>query len=359
MIIILIPVATIITILIGARETLEIFGLSIQTPDYANYYQQYWSLLLKLENPYPITVYPIGFLAFSGVYAIYGLAPKIFFCLTWLYTGYLINGFCKKYNLTPGTTFYLCIAIIIINPVYLGTILISGHYDVVVGLCVLLAVYSLHHSDQIKSGIYTAFAFLFKFLGIILIFPLVIMKKKINWRVGVIFVALSGGIYLIGYLLWGPAVFQPFIDQLLRNPQGASILLVISDILGLDVSILVPIIILGGILVVSIALYFLNTDIISFSLILILGFFLISPVIYVHYSTWFLPLAVYWSITHNGKLKMTLGLYHIGGLIAALALWFIAGWISSVIIFCITALYIIMIYLNRKKDDKIEALPEK
>ncbi|MHA1264954.1 MAG: hypothetical protein ACTSRS_06920 [Candidatus Helarchaeota archaeon] len=352
----MIPLVIGLTILIGVRPTLDIFGLSIETPDYLNYYQNYWSKLLNLENPYPATQYPIGFLAFGGLYAIYYLLPKIFFCLSWIYTGYFIHGLCKKYEVSRKSTLYYVFALILLNPVYLGSILASGHYDPVVGLCILLAVFSLQQSKQIRSGLYAACALLLKFLGLILIFPLVFLKKKINWKIGVIFLTLAGGVYLFGYYLWGTPVFQPFFDQIFRVPESGPIF-ILSQWLGISTGTLLTLAFIGGILIVIIFLYYQNTDFITFSLILILLFILVLPSVWVHYATWFLPLSVYWCLTHNGKLQGTVAYYHFGGLVAALVSWPgqqtgdpLLITIGGVIFLIVTIIYVLLLFKHRIRE---------
>ncbi|NVM52216.1 MAG: DUF2029 domain-containing protein [Candidatus Helarchaeota archaeon] len=358
-ILILFPIIIFVALITGISEYLDIFGLHIHTPDYLIFYQRDWTALLGGQNPYNYWIgpdqlssyYPPGFLVFGGFYFFHPLLPKIFFCLVWLLTAYLINGIAKKHDVSRKSTIYFCIGLIIINPMYLAIVLIAGHYDVVVGLCVLLAVYALDHSEQIKSGIYTASAFLLKFLGLILIFPLVFKKKKINWRLGVTFIAISGGIYLLCYLLWGSSIFQPIITQILRVPKGGSILVFISEVLGFDVGLILPYLFIIGAIIAAIFLYFRNTDTSSFSLILILCFLMILPTFYVHYGAWFTPLAIYWSITHNGKLQFTIILYYIGALISGLISVFVVVWAGGVFLFCITGVFALAIYFNRNKEE--------
>ncbi len=350
-IIALVPIVICITLLWGVKETFEVFGVVIPTPDYIQYYERDWAAVLNLQNPYPDCLYPPGFLIFSGFYYFHPLLPKVFFCLIWIITGLYLNKMCKEHDVSRKSTLYYVFALILFHPLYWGITVISGHYDVTVGLCVLLAVYGIDHSNQLRSGIYSAFAFLLKFIGLILIFPLVFLKKKINWRIGVIFIAICGGIYLIGYFLWGVAVFEPILIHIYREPEGGSIFTFISDFLGIDSSLLIAMVLIAGMFVIAIFLYFQNTDICSFSLILILLFLLILPVVWLHYAAWFLPLAAYWSITHNGKLQGTIFYYHIGGLIAALVSWFIATWLGAIIFFGSTAAFVFLIYLFRNKGE--------
>lgn len=363
-----IPLVIIGTILFGANDVFVFFGLEIETPDYANYYRIFWETLLNLENPYPTTQYPIGFLAFAGLYWIYDLLPKIFFCVTWIFTGYLINQLSKKHNASRKSTLYYVFALIVLNPVYLGSILVAGNYDVVLGLCILLAVITFHKAEQVKSGIYTALALLLKFLGGILIFPLVFLKRKINWKIGISFSVISVGVYLLGYIFWGNPVFQPFLDQVLAPDSALNdILLKIATVLGIDVILLIIGILFMGAFVFALILYFMNTDGITFSLISILGFIMVLTLshVYVHYGTWFLPLAAYWCLTHNGKLQGTIALYHFGGLVAALIAWPgqpSAGdpvgdplllTIGYSIIICVTLIYSILLFrLRNKEEDK-------
>lgn len=351
-----IPIIIFVTVIIGINMTLEIFGISIETPDYIEFYERDWRTLLQFQNPYPYCLYPLGFLTFGGLYFFHPLLPKVFFCLILVLTAFLIHKICRDYGASRKTTIYFVFVVTLFNPFYLGITIISGHYDVTVGLVVLLAVYAIDKSEQIKSGLFCALAFLLKFIGLILVFPLVIAKRKINWRVGVTFAAISGGAYLIGYFLWGPSIFSIWV-HIFRSPEGGSIFTALSNFFNIDVSILVLLILLAGMIFVSVFLYFQNGDYSSFSLILILGFILVLPVIWIHYVSWFLPLVIYWSIKHNGKYQTTIGLYHVGGLIAGIVYmnyyWSGIGleWIGSIIFLIITLGFIILIFFNRTKDD--------
>ncbi len=370
-IIIVTPIIICATILVGVKDTLQFLGFNIPTPDYINYYMDDWNAVFTGQNPYyyfdPMVgdwvgcLYPPGFLVFSVFYRIYPLLPKVVFCLIWIFTGLYINKLCKKYNTSRKSTIYYTLALHVAHPLYWGIIIISGHYDVAVGLCVLLAVYCMDKGEQIKSAMYSAFAFLLKFIGLILIFPLVFLKKKINWRAGVVFVAICGGVYLLGYLFWGAYVFDPILVHIFRDPEGGSIFTIISQFLGIGISTMMLALLIGGMIIVAIFLYWQNTDVASFSLILILLFLLILPVIWIHYAAWFLPLTIYWSLTHNGRLQGTIFYYHMGGLVACLSYQMLLdqglGWVGSLIYFIITLIFVLIIFLYRKKgtDQKKEA----
>ena len=268
----------------------------------------------------------------------------------------MINKICKEHDVSDKLTLFYVLGWIIINPFYLETILIEGIYDVVVGLCVLLAVYCIDHSEQIKSGIYTAFAFLLKFIGLILAFPVVFMKKKINWRLGLVAVSIGGGIYLLGFIFWGTSVFDPFLTHLLRDPEGSSIFTFIYEVLGIDLSEYMIYLLIIGVVIVIVFFYFQNDDISTYSLILIILLILVLPVLFPHYVLWFLPLTLYWSIKHKSALKRTIILYFI---VMGLILFGINAEIFnsrvrsylSIISFIASAIFVIMIYLENRKEN--------
>jgi len=303
------PIIIIVTILWGAEFSFDF--------DYI-LYQQDWTALIQGQNPYHyvnaemqevMCAYPLGFLVFAGLYIFHGLLPKVFFACMLVVIAFVINKICYKYKITDKSSIMFSLGFIFLNPYYLMAGLMLGRYDIVVGLCVLLAVYAVDNAEQLKSGIYTALAFLLKYIGLILLFPVVFVKKKINWRAGLVAVAISGAVYLFGFLLWGTTVFDPFIEQLLRDPGGQSIFTFILDTFGIDLSKYIVYILILGVFIVAIFLYFQNDDISTYSLILIICFILILPVFYPQYILWFFPLLIYWSIRHNYAYRATIVIY--------------------------------------------------
>ena len=107
-IIIVTMVFVVVTILFGINATFEFLGVSIPTPDYIDFYIPDWSAVLNGENPYNygggFSYYPIGYLIFSGGYAIHPVVPKVIFCIALGYTVFFINGLCKKYDVSQKST---------------------------------------------------------------------------------------------------------------------------------------------------------------------------------------------------------------------------------------------------------------
>jgi len=358
LILILTPIIIIITLLIRPPFTIEIFGIPFTVGDDYFFYEQNWLNVLQGINPYPMCAYPIGFLAFAGFYFFYPTLPKVFFCLIWLLTIYLMNKICKKHNISNNTTIIFCVGWLLINPLYIGTTLIMGHFDILVGFCILLAVYSADQSEEIKSGIYTALVFLLKFVGLILAFPLVFMKKKINWRLGISALSISGIFYLFGFLFWGTSAFEPILYHIFREPSGSSIFLFFKEVLGIDLSpFIIPLLIIGVIIVI-VFLYSQNNDLSTYSLIILICFNLILPVFYVQYLLWFLPLALYWSIKHNNALHRMLVLYfsvmYISVQLAIIPFLSELQPYFSILSFIMSVLFVIVLYLYRTKDKELK-----
>ena len=325
-----------------------------------NFYLTAWEYFVNGQNPYILPdppnpflpcYYPLGFLSFSIFYYIYPLLPKALFCISWLGTGLLINKICRKYKVTNGNTL-LYSGLIIVNPYYGVIVMVSGHYDVLVGLCVFLAVYSIERYAQIRAGLYIACAFLLKFVGLIILFPITILKKKLNWKTAVMAVGISGIIYLFGYFVWGTSVFFPFTSQLFREGSGSSIYAFFENILGIDLTPFIIPILIGGCAIVSIFLYFQNTDISTYCLILLIGFSLVFQTFYLQYTLWYWPLVIYWSITHKNALKWTMVLYFS---IIGFPLYYY--WWSpylSIITFVASLIFIVLLFLNRERGNAIQ-----
>ncbi len=354
--VIITPIVIIIAILWGAEFSFDF--------DYI-WYQQDWNALLQGQNPYdywidstPVTcAYPLGFLTFAGLYVIHQLLPKVFFVCCWIVIAFVINKICEKYEISDKSSILYSLCFVMLNPFYWISGLMLGRYDIIVGLCVLLAVIAIDSAEQIKSGIYTALSFLLKYVGLILIFPVVFVKKRINWRTGLVALSISGAIYLIGFLLWGTSVFDPFLAHLFREAEGQSIFTFISDVLGIDLSKYIIYLLLGGAIIVAIFLYYQNDDIATYSLILIICFILILPVFYPQYILWFFPLLVYWSIRHNYAYKAIIIIYM--GLIGVV--WLLTFYIPeyrsifSIFSVIINGVLVLMIYFhNRKEKPKSE-----
>lgn len=358
LILVITPIVICISILVGPDLKIQFLGTPYTLGDYALYYKNDWTALLTGQNPYnylllgnpAMCYYPVGYLAFGGLFYLNPLLPKAFFCLTWMLTAYVINRICKNNNVSDEATLTYCVALFLLNPFYIMIVLLAGHYDVTVGLCVLLAVYSIEKSDNIKSGIYASLAFLLKFVGLVLFFPLIITKKKVNWKVGITALVTCGGSYLLGFLLWGPSVFDPFIVQIFRNPEGSSILLFIKEKLGINIAPLIPAALVIAVVIVSIYLYFKNTDIITFSLILIILFMLVLPVFWIHYVLWFFPLLIYWAITHAYKLRWILGFLLVVLVTSLIFYWFVSTIYAPVFVFLGVLVILLFLFLNRKKE---------
>ena len=370
-----IPIMIAITILVGAPESYQLFGMTMPTPDYPIYYVQDWIALFSGQNPYHYICgaggycscyYPPGFLSLVGFIFFYAfdlLGPKIFLCLIWIFTAYKVNALCKKYAIPLKATIYLVFVIILFNPFYLASLLITGTYDVLIGLFVLLAVIAIDENEQIRSGIYAALALLFKFIGLAIIAPLVFIKKKINWKTGLIFVLICGGVYFIGFLLWGSYVLNSFTLHLARS----EIITSIAGVLGISLNTLLLLLLAGGGIVLAIIGYFLyskNTDPASFTLIFILVFLMLFALVVrwvpVAAMVWFLPLFIYWSVTHDYKLNKTIGLYQVAG-IPIMIFWGFFGvelsnnlgaWIGQIIYACLNGVVALSIYLNRDQGEK-------
>lgn len=351
-ILISLPIIITITILTG---TILCYTFSGGTTECLRHYldfEEWWTDILTGSNPYTglnPCAYPLGFLAFSGLFYFYELLPKIFFCLIWMLIAYYMNKICKEYKVTDKSTILFCVFLVILNPMYVSTTLLQGWYDGIVGLSVLLAVYTIDHSQQVKSGIYASAALLFKFIGLIILFPIIIAKKKIHWRTGITALAICGGIYLFAYLLWGTSAFFPFWTHLFRDPEGSSIFIIINDLFGIDLSKYIIYILIIGLVIVVGFLFLKNTDISTYSFILILLFILILPVFWGQYTLWFIPLALYWCITHNYALKRTIVLY-ICALFLLLHFYYITS-IFTIITFLISLGFVLLLYLNRKKEE--------
>lgn len=360
-ILISIPIAIFITIITGNVQEWTFQSGVYESLEHYTVFEDAWNAILTGANPYTLPTYPcpypIGFLAFSGLYYFYYLLPKIFFCLIWLLTAYVINRICKEYDITDKSTILFCVFFIILNPMYLSTTMIQGWYDGIVGLCILLAVYAIDHSKQIKSGIYAALALLFKFIGLIVLFPIVFVKKKINWRTGLVFASICGGLYLFAYLLWGTSAFFPWEAHLFaHSPEGSSIFAIIYDIFGIDLSKYIIYLLIIGVFIVIGFLYFQNNDISTYSLIIIILFILILPVFWGQYMLWFIPLAIYWSITHNYALKGTFSLY-LCALILLLHFYYVTS-IFTIITYILSLVFVLLVYLNRNKDELNEQQPD-
>lgn len=371
LILILTPIVIAISILIGSDLTVQFTGSPFPLGDYSLYYERDWTALLQGANPYNYWVliegvntnvaclYPLGFLGFGGLFYIYPLLPKAFFCLMWMATAYVFNRICKSRNVSNKETLIYSVIFFLINPFYFMIVMIAGHYDVIIGLTVLLAVYSVENSEKIKGAIYASLAFLLKFVGLVLFFPLVFTKKKVNWKLGVTGIAICGLIYLLGYLLWGVFVFDPFYTHLFRSPEGSSILLFIENVLGIDIAPLIPYALIVAMVVLAVFLYFYNNDISTYSLVIIILFILILPVFWIHYCLWFFPLLIYWAITHTYELRWLLTF-----MISVLTLVFIFYWffsslpipIYSIATFLGGLVFVLFIFLNRKKDEKRKSL---
>lgn len=323
------------------------------------YYLKAWEYFSKGLNPYLIPdppimglpcYYPLGFLSLSVFYLIYPLLPKVVFCIAWLGTGLLINNFCKKYNVSNRSTL-LYSGIIIVNPYYAIIVMVSGHYDVLVGLCVFFAVYSIERYKQIQAGLYVAFAFLLKFIGLVILFPITILKRKVNWKTLAIAGGISGIVYLIGYLVWGTSIFFPFTAQIAQAGSGSSIYVFIRDTFGIDLANYIIPILIGGCVMVSVFLYIENTDISTYCLILLIGFSIVFQTFYLQYTLWYIPLTLYWSITHKNALKWTIVLYYS---IIIIPLYYF--WVDdrlSIITFVATLIFIVLLFLNRNKGKEI------
>jgi hypothetical protein len=366
LILIVTPIVIAISILVGSDLTFQLAGESHALGDYSLFYVKDWTALLQGQNPYNYLIegvpgaclYPPGYLAFGGLYYMYSLLPKAFFCLMWMATAYVFNRICKNYNISDKGTLINCVGFFLINPFYFVIVGIAGHYDGIVGLCVLLAVYSVENAEQIKSAIYTSLAFLLKFVGLVLFFPLVFTKKKVNWKLGVMGFGICGLVYLVGFLLWGISVFDPFYTHLFRNPEGASIILFIKEVLGIDIAPLIPYALVVGMIAIAVFLYFENTDISTYSLILIILFVLILPVFWIHYCLWFFPLLIYWAITHTYKLRWLLTFTMAVLIVSFVFYWFFSSLpsVPSIVTFLGGFVFVIFIFLNRKKGDKKAAL---
>jgi Gpi18-like mannosyltransferase len=270
-------------------------------------------------------------------------------------TIYVFNRICKKNEISDKNTFY-SIGLFLFNPLYFMNGISAGHFDVVVGLCVLLAVYSIDESDQLKSGIYASLAFLFKFVGLVLLFPLIFTKRRVNWKLGIIAVAICGGAYLLGFILWGSIVFDPFLVHIFRNPEGSSIILFINKILGFNIiPFILPALIIG-VIIISIYFYFKNNDISTYSLILVILFILILPVFWIQYCFWFFPLLIYWSINHKYKIRWLL-IFSLAIFIIAVIFYYFPPFPSiplySVFTFLGALVIVLLIFLNRKKDENL------
>ncbi|MFX1295229.1 MAG: hypothetical protein ACFFD2_10310, partial [Promethearchaeota archaeon] len=111
-ILIITPIIISITILVGVNFSFDF--------DYI-LYEQDWNALLQGQNPYNYWIiidgsshlvmcaYPIGFLAFGGLFYIHLLLPKVFFCLIWIATAVIINNICYKYKISDKSTIMYCL----------------------------------------------------------------------------------------------------------------------------------------------------------------------------------------------------------------------------------------------------------
>ncbi len=363
-----IPIMVTISILVGTPVGVNVFGIWIPSPDYPLYYVNDWTALLGGQNPYNYLCdagfchcyYPLGFLSFAGLFSIHFLAPKVVLCLVWIFTAYKLNELCKKYDLSQRSTIYFSLVIVMFNPFYIISLLVGGTFDVLIGLCILLAVIAIDENKQIRSGIYLALAFLFKYIGMVILLPLVFLKKKLNWKTGLIFGFIGGGVYLLGFLLWGPDILYAFTSQLSRS----DIFPYVAGILGISVNTLYLLLLVGGGIVLAIIAYFLsskNTDASSYSLIFLFVFLMILTLtvrwVPPGAAAWLLPLLIYWSITHEGKFQMTLGLYQLSG-IPIMIFWGLFWgndlfeWIGQIIFVCVSGIFALLIYLNRTNGEK-------
>ncbi|MFX1295230.1 MAG: hypothetical protein ACFFD2_10315 [Promethearchaeota archaeon] len=176
---------------------------------------------------------------------------------------------------------------------------------------------------------------------------------------GIVIVSIGGSIYLLGFLLWGYNVFEPFLAHFTRDPAGYSIFIFINEAFGLDLSKYIIYFMIFGVFILIVFLYFKNDDISTYSLILIICFILVLPTFYPQYVLWFFPLLAYWSIKHNYALKRTILLYFL----VMILIW---TWIFafdffgfpdipyiSIISFTISIIFVIMIYLEYRKKNLI------
>lgn len=261
-------------------------------------YLHYWQALLIGQNPYYPTyyytcVYPPLFLIFAPLILITALLPKIIFSLIWLLTAHFIDKLCLEHNKSMKERFFY-VGLILFNPLYWICHVFYSFFDCVVGLLLLFSIYLFKKKETVRSAISAAVAFLFKYAGALLFLP-IIFFRKINWKVILSIIIISGGVYFILYFVWGEYIFYQFFGHTVeRSSQGYSIFRAIrGPVIGINLDKYNIYITAGLLIIVFLICIRYKVDILETSIISFLIFWTFFEVAHTQFIFWFFPLIVY------------------------------------------------------------------
>ncbi|MGC8642408.1 MAG: glycosyltransferase family 87 protein [Isosphaeraceae bacterium] len=181
-----------------------------------------WALTFGAFGDYPLNAYGPLFNVLAVPAWINLLFPKLLFALAHLgFAIWLIKeeGADRRRSL-PGN---LLLVLWLFNPYLWIEIPCFGHFDILVGICCVVAVAARRRGRDERSAIAVGLGVLIKFMPIVLLPFLILDGKRYRFRLLAVALGVIAAGFLISVLIWGTSTFRPLTFAARRTTQHLSI----------------------------------------------------------------------------------------------------------------------------------------
>jgi hypothetical protein len=208
--------------------------------DYPAYLRQ-WQVILEGSNPWLGTDNAYGMVhnLLAWTVQIHQLLPKLLFAALLVTTGaisaYAPLGIDDK---TCDKQRYCLFLAFILSPFSLLTVSVYANNDILPAAAMIVAIIGLASFKnaliRLASGGILAIGCMTKFYPIIIVLPLSIRQRKVDWTFLCGFVGTLTFLASIAYGLWGKSIHSPLLYAALRRSRHLSIFNFLRNVIGID-----------------------------------------------------------------------------------------------------------------------------
>ena len=303
--------------------------VSVETEAVQDYvaYKLMWEWVLAGKIPWLQThvltpqfnMYPPLFQALALPFKLHPYLPKVMISWAWVFSaGWLVRFHARSPSATPLALAAMA-SFLFLSPYFWLESSVFGHFDVLIGVCMLGAVHSFRERREAHAGLWLAVGTLVKTFPVIL-FPLFLLNgRRIHWRFAGTFAACMAVGYGVAYFVWGWEVFLPF-RMMGQTESILSIYSSMQNVFGVHLEQLSAWFILAILMSVYVAHWIWRIELSTAVLLASLGLLIFFRTGGIQYQSALFLVVPHWIITQPGGIPRSRS--------AVIATWAYLGWFS-------------------------------
>jgi hypothetical protein len=184
--------------------------------DYEHHYLVTWELVMSGQDPWSQAggsgnAYGPAFNVLAPLAALHPLLPKYLFVACWFGLVYWYLMLARSMSPARSGSERWLLAFFLANPLFWIEIPVYGHFDILVACLCVAALHAYRRNNSVIAGGLIAAGTLMKFYPGVLLPLFALQDRRIDGKLVVSFLLVTGLGLGAAYLLWGASIFDPIL----------------------------------------------------------------------------------------------------------------------------------------------------